>query len=113
MNMEEKKELGIELKPEVAQGTYSNLAVITHSHSEFVLDFASMLPGFGKAVVSNRIIMTPEHAKRLLNALMDNVTKYESQFGLIDLAPKQQNVAGTFNLGDLPQFGNGQGGAKS
>lgn len=111
--MEEKKELGFELRPDVAQGTYSNLAIITHSHSEFVLDFASMLPGLGKAVVGNRIIMTPEHAKRLLNALMDNVTKYESQFGLIDLAPKQQTPSATFNLGDLPPFGGNQGGAKS
>ena len=109
--MEEKKELGFELRPDVAQGTYSNLAVITHSHSEFVLDFASMLPGLNKAIVNNRIIMTPEHAKRLLNALMDNVTKYESQFGLIDLAGNNKQNGGTFNLGDLPQFG--PNGAKS
>ncbi|MBQ0144226.1 MAG: DUF3467 domain-containing protein [Bacteroidales bacterium] len=110
--MEEKKEIGFELRPEVAQGSYSNLAIITHSHSEFVLDFAAMLPGLNKALVNNRVIMTPEHAKRLLNALMDNVTKYESQFGLIDLSggAKQQG-GGTFNLGDLPQFG--PNGAKS
>jgi Protein of unknown function (DUF3467). len=108
--MEEKKEFNIELRPDVANGTYSNLAVITHSHSEFVMDFAAMLPGFGKAFVNSRVIMTPEHAKRLLNALMDNVTKYESQFGLIDLGQGKPQ-GGTFNLGDLPQFG--PNGAKS
>lgn len=81
--MEEKKEISLEIRPEVAKGTYSNLAIITHSHSEFIIDFATILPGLPKPDISNRIVMTPEHAKRLLNALMDNVTKYESQFGLI------------------------------
>ena len=83
--MEEKKEISLEIKPEIAKGTYSNLAIITHSHSEFIIDFATMLPGQPKPEVSNRIVMTPEHTKRLLNALMDNITKYESQFGFIDL----------------------------
>ncbi len=103
--MEEKKEISIELKPEIARGVYSNLAIITHSHSEFILDFATMLPGLTKPDISSRIVMTPEHAKRLLQALMDNVTKYESQFGLISLGGNQQQSGGTFNLGDLPQFG--------
>ena len=84
-NNNTQKQLQLELKPEVARGTYSNLAIITHSHSEFIIDFATMLPGQPKPEVSNRIIMTPEHTKRLLNALMDNITKYESQFGFIDL----------------------------
>ena len=83
--MEEKKEISLEIRPEVAKGTYSNLAIITHSHSEFIIDFATILPGLPKPDISNRIVMTPEHAKRLLNALMDNVTKYESLFGLINL----------------------------
>ena len=108
--MEEKKEISLEIKPEIAKGTYSNLAIITHSHSEFIIDFATMLPGLPKPDIGNRIIMTPEQAKRLLNALMDNVTKYESQFGLISLGGQQQQ-GGTFNLGDLPQFG--PGGTKS
>ena len=108
--MEEKKEISLEIKPEIAKGSYSNLAIITHSHSEFIIDFATMLPGLAKPEIGNRILMTPEHAKRLLNALMDNVSKYESQFGAIDLGEGQPN-GGTFNLGDLPQFGNG--GAKS
>ncbi len=107
---EKKKEISLEIKPDIAKGTYSNLAIITHSHSEFILDFATMLPGLPKPDINNRIIMTPEHAKRLLNALMDNVTKYESQFGLINLGGAQQQ-GGTFNLGDLPQFG--PNGAKS
>lgn len=92
--MEEKKEISLEIRPEVAKGTYSNLAIITHSHSEFIIDFATILPGLPKPDISNRIVMTPEHAKRLLNALMDNVTKYESQFGLINLGGGQaQQVA--------------------
>ena len=111
--MEEKKQnpISLEIKPEIAKGTYSNLAIITHSRSEFIVDFATMLPGLPKPEIGNRIVMTPEHAKRLLNALMDNVTKYESQFGLIQLGGQPQQQGGTFNLGDLPQFG--PGGAKS
>lgn len=84
--MEEKKELSINLKPEIAGGKYSNLAVITHSRSEFILDFAAMLPGTPQPEVVSRIIMNPEHAKRLFLALQDNVAKYESQFGKIFLS---------------------------
>ena len=109
--MAETNEISMELRQEIAKGTYSNLAIITYSHSEFIIDFATMLPGLSKPDIGNRIIMTPEHAKRLLNALMDNVTKYESQFGLIQIAGQPQQQGGTFNLGDLPQFG--PGGAKS
>ena len=96
--MEENKQLQLELKPEVAKGSYSNLAIISHSHSEFVIDFATMLPGLQKPEISNRILMTPEHAKRLLNALNDNIGKYENQFGKIELpgSPKA-----TFNLADF------------
>jgi len=81
----EKKEnqLNIELPEEVAQGTYSNLAIISHSSAEFILDFIRMMPGVPKAKVKSRIILTPEHAKRLLMALQDNVVKYEKQFGPI------------------------------
>lgn len=75
--MEGKQEIKLEIRPEIARGTYSNLAIISHSHSEFVIDFATILPGMDKPDISNRILMTPEHAKRLLNALMDNVTKYD------------------------------------
>ena len=81
--MANEKEVSIELKQEVAKGSYSNLAIITHSRSEFIIDFASMLPGLPKPEVHNRIIMTPEHAKRLFLALQDNLNKYESQNGPI------------------------------
>ncbi|MBQ9400452.1 MAG: DUF3467 domain-containing protein [Bacteroidales bacterium] len=97
----EKKQLNIELRPEIAKGSYANLAIITHSRSEFILDFATVLPGIPKPEVGNRIVMTPEHAKRLLNALADNVSKYEANFGPIDLGgPK-----GTFNLADFQNNG--------
>ena len=79
------KKIDIEIKPEVAQGRYANLAIITHSSSEFILDFAQNMPGLPKMQVASRIIMTPEHAKRLLGALNDNIRKYESQFGEIKL----------------------------
>lgn len=80
--MEEKK-IDIELRPEIARGVYSNLAIITHSASEFIVDFVQMMPGLPKPSVNSRVLMTPENAKRLLKALMDNVQKYESQFGEI------------------------------
>jgi hypothetical protein len=94
-------QLSVELKPEAAQGSYSNLAIISHSQSEFVLDFATMLPGPGKAIVGNRIIMTPDHAKRLLNALQDNILKYENEFGYIDLEGAKNGKGGTFNIEDM------------
>ena len=80
--------LNIELSEEVAQGSYSNLAIINHSNSEFVLDFIQMMPGVPKAKVKSRIILTPQHAKRLMKALNDNVSKFEDQHGEIkDLDP--------------------------
>ena len=106
----EKNELSLELRPEVATGTYSNLAIITHSHSEFIIDFAGMLPRMPKPNITNRIIMNPEHAKRLLIALQDNVKKYESNFGPIDMGVRQnapQAEGGTFDLGGFGPFNNG------
>ena len=76
-------ELNIELPEDVAEGTYSNLAIITHSPSEFVVDFVRMMPGVPKAKVQSRVILTPQHAKRLMKALIDNVKKYESMHGEI------------------------------
>ena len=82
--------LNIELSEEVAQGSYSNLAIINHSPSEFVLDFIQMMPGVPKAKVKSRIILTPQHAKRLMKALNDNVSKFEDQHGEIkDLDPRK------------------------
>ena len=82
--MEEKKQqCDIELDRDVAQGTYSNLSIISHSSSEFIIDFIRIMPGMPKAEVKSRIILTPEHAKRLLRALEDNIAKYERVFGPI------------------------------
>lgn len=106
MNNEKEQQMSIELKQDIAKGTYSNLAIITHSHSEFILDFATILPGLPKPEVGSRIVMTPEHAKRLLMALQDNIMKYESQNGPIVLPGEPK---GTFNLGGM----SGMGGAKS
>lgn len=79
----DKNQINIELKEDIAQGIYSNLAIITHSPSEFVIDFVRMMPGVPKAEVKSRIILTPEHAKRLMFALKENITKYESVHGAI------------------------------
>ena len=84
--MESKKnpnQLNIEITDEVVEGVYSNLALINHSPSEFILDFIRMMPNMPKARVKSRVILTPEHAKRLLQALHDNVAKYEANFGEI------------------------------
>lgn len=78
------KKLNIELPEEVAEGTYSNLAIISHSASEFVVDFVRVVPNVPKAKVKSRIILNPHHAKRLMRALVDNVKKYEKQYGKID-----------------------------
>ena len=94
---EEKKEIpanqiNIELSEEIAEGIYSNLAMIAHSNSEFVIDFIRLMPGVPKARVKSRIIITPEHAKRLLAALKENIDKYEGTFGPIKQTP------------DMPKF---------
>lgn len=76
-------QLNIELSEEIAQGLYCNLAIITHSSSEFVLDFVRVMPGIPKAKVKSRVVLTPEHAKRLLMALKDNIAKFEAIHGKI------------------------------
>ena len=104
-------QLQLELNPQLTKTSYSNLAIISHSRSEFVIDFAATLPGLPKAVIGDRIVMTPEHTKRLMNALFDNISKYEAQFGVIDLGGDKGPQPGTtFNLGDFGPMG---GGAKS
>lgn len=77
------QQINVELSEEVAEGVYSNLAMIAHSNSEFVIDFIRLMPGVPKAKVKSRVIVTPEHAKRLLAALKDNIEKYEAAFGKI------------------------------
>lgn len=102
-------QLQIELPEAVAQGTYANLAILTHSTSEFILDFVSVMPGMPKANVQSRVIMTPEHVKRLMYALHDNILKYEQNFGTIVLPEEeaakqqQQNGGKTFvpNMNDF------------
>lgn len=83
MDSNNQNQLNIELTPEIAEGIYSNLAIISHSTSEFVLDFIRIMPGTPKANVKSRIILTPEHAKRLLFALQENVAKFEAQNGKV------------------------------
>lgn len=104
--MEKKREIDIELDENVAQGNYANLAIISHSTSEFVIDFAALMPGVPKAKVRNRIILSPEHAKRLLMSLQDNITRYETNVGRIEI-PEPANreaaddpVAMGFNVGE-------------
>ena len=77
------KQINIELSEEIAEGEYANLAMIAHSNSEFVIDFIRLMPGVPKAKVKSRIVITPEHAKRLLGALEDNIRKFEEAHGPI------------------------------
>ncbi len=102
MNEKEQKQgLQIELTPDKAQGEYANFAIITHSSSEFIVDFARMLPGLAKAQVRSRVILAPEHAKRLLAALQENIMRYERTFGQIKLpqAPQESRTISPFNVG--------------
>ena len=87
-------QLQIELTPEVAEGIYTNLAIITHSSAEVVMDFIRVLPGVPKANVKSRIVLAPEHAKRLLFALQANIVKYEQAFGPINLPGAEQPQGG-------------------
>ena len=82
-NQAPQNQINIELTDDTADGIYSNLAIITHSNQEFVLDFIKVMPGIPKAKVKSRIILTPQHAKRFLRALGENVRKFESMYGEI------------------------------
>ncbi len=86
------KKLNIELNEDIAQGKYSNLVIINHSHSEFVLDFANVMPGTPKSKVQSRIIMTPKHTKKLLRALKENLEKFERVNGVIEDKEAHQNI---------------------
>jgi len=94
--------LNIELNEEVAEGEYANLVMIAHSPEEFILDFIRIVPGVRKARVKSRVIITPQHAKRLLRALKDNIERYERTYGLIDerLPPDQTIQFGPGNVGE-------------
>lgn len=86
------QQINVELGEKEAEGIYSNLALISHSPAEFVIDFTRMLPGIPKAKVYARIVMTPQHAKSFLNALKENIGKYEKQFEEIKIHGAQPNV---------------------
>lgn len=98
-NNQNKNQLQIQLKPEVADGKYSNLAMIGHGPNEFIIDFIFAAPGMPQAPVVSRVVMTPENAKQLMFALTDNVQKYEANFGEIQQRHPQGN-------GGMPPMGN-------
>ena len=85
-NNQPPNQLNIELTEEIAEGNYANLAIITHSHAEFVIDFVNVMPGTPKSKVKSRIIFTPQHAKRFMRAMADNLRKFESMYGEIQEA---------------------------
>ena len=102
MQPEQGQQVNIELGEKEAEGIYSNLAIITHSNAEFVIDFTRILPGVPKARVHARIVMTPVHAKLLLNAMHDNISKYEHKYGEIKIsADTGQMFTGTPPPGTL------------
>lgn len=93
---ENQNQLNIELSEEIAEGIYSNLAIITHSNAEFVIDFIRMMPGVPKAKVKSRILLTPQHAKRLMGALADNIRKFEEANGKIKIEEGPQGFPMNF-----------------
>jgi hypothetical protein len=90
-NEPENNEINIQLSEEIAEGIYSNLAIITHSNAEFIVDFVKLMPGVPKGNVKSRIILTPHHAKRLLRALQENISKFESIHGVIKDTDNYEN----------------------
>ncbi|SEF39396.1 Protein of unknown function [Xylanibacter ruminicola] len=94
----EQQGLQLELPQDVAQGEYANFAIITHSSSDFIIDFARVLPGLPKAQVKSRVILAPEHAKRLLAALQENIMRYEKEFGAIRIPSQDPNPIAPFDL---------------
>ena len=94
------QQLQIEVTPDVAHGIYANFAIISHTSSEFVVDLAAMMPGVPKATVRSRVILAPEHAKRLAMALQENIARYEQEFGKIQLPNAQPRTISPFNIGN-------------
>lgn len=91
------QQLNIELSEEMADGSYANLAIITHSFAEFVIDFVNVMPNVPKAKVKSRIVMTPQHAKRVMKALIDNIKRFEAQYG--NIKDQEPATAMPFNFG--------------
>lgn len=98
-NPSDQPQLNIEIAEEIAEGEYANLAIITHSHAEFVIDFVNVMPGTPKSKVKSRIILTPFHAKRFMKAMIDNVKKFEAANGTIQ---DMEAVEIPFNFGGPP-----------
>lgn len=98
-NKQQQGQFQVELPQDKAQGEYANFAIITHSSSDFVLDFARVLPGVPKAQVRSRVILAPEHAKRLLMALQENIVRYEREFGQITIPNQLPRTITPFNVG--------------
>jgi hypothetical protein len=96
MSQDQEQQLNIELPENISDGTYANLAIITHSFAEFVLDFVNVMPNVPKARVKARIVMTPQHTKRLMRALVENVKRFEAQYGPIK---DMEATTMPFNLG--------------
>ncbi|MBX7042611.1 MAG: DUF3467 domain-containing protein [Ignavibacteria bacterium] len=97
------QQINIELGEKEAEGTYSNLAIISHSPAEFIIDFTRIFPGSPKAKVHSRIVMTPQHAKLFLNAMKENIGRYEKQYGEIPLMNEQNTGAMGFQLPGPPK----------
>jgi Protein of unknown function (DUF3467) len=98
-NPTEQQQLNIEISEEVSEGEYANLAIITHSHAEFVVDFVNVMPGTPKSKVKSRIILTPFHAKRFMKAMVENVKKFEAANGTIQ---DMETVEMPFTFGGPP-----------
>lgn len=99
-NNENNSKFQIDLPANVAQGEYANFAIITHSSSDFVVDFARVLPGVPKAQVKSRVILAPEHAKRLLAALQENIVRYEREYGPIKIPNQEPRTVAPFPTGE-------------
>lgn len=103
LNGDNVKELDVELEEEMAEGVYSNMVIISHSTSEFVFDFVRLMPGTSKAHVKSRVILAPEHAKRLMLTLQDNLARYEAVVGRINLPvtpPDDTQISMSFISGE-------------
>lgn len=98
-NQNKQGQFQLDLPANIAQGEYANFAIITHSSSDFILDFARVLPGVPKPQVKSRVILAPEHAKRLLLALQDNIVRYEREYGQIKLLNQESKTIAPFNVG--------------
>jgi hypothetical protein len=108
MSENPKKGIDLELDVATAQGHYANLAIISHSPSEFVLDFAAIMPGVPKAKIKTRVVLGPEHAKRLLMSLQENITRYESTVGRIDIRAHHAGLGGLADGGITIGFAQGE-----